>query len=380
MGASDTAGTADVTELAAELYLVPPDRFVAVRDDVVRTARRAGYREVADQLQQLRRPTRSAWLVNVLARHDREAMRELAALGRELRQAQTQLDGGQLRRLSTRRRELVCGLVELARERATEAGVAASDRVLDEVEATLHAALVDLAAVSAVLSGRLVRAMSHHGFGPKPQVAAGRVAPEAPGTAFPPATAAGRPPMRLTLAPAVDPGHGTPAGPTRAAAQAAGAGPDEWIFWPVPLGPAERPAADSVPLRRPGEASGEDGDAPAEQPRPRRLRLVTSPDDPELPQPSPTGVEPRLAAAESEHWHREQELAAAEEALRAAREELEWFEEHRTVARSEKAAAERRVAQARTAQQASVRALVAARRTLDAAESRLLPGPEGDED
>src|SRR5215475_3268724 len=197
MGASDTAGTADVTELAAELYLVPPDRFVAVRDDVVRTARRAGYREVADQLQRLRRPTRSAWLVNVLARHDREAMRELATLGRELRQAQTQLDGGQLRRLSVRRRELVCELVGLARERAAEAGVPASDRMLDEVEATLHAALVDLAAASAVLSGRLVRAMSYHGFGPKPQVAAGRVAPEAPGTASPPAT--GRPPMRLTL-------------------------------------------------------------------------------------------------------------------------------------------------------------------------------------
>src|SRR5262249_62046712 len=44
--APGTVGTADVTELAAELYLVPPDRFVAVRDDVVRTARRAGYREV----------------------------------------------------------------------------------------------------------------------------------------------------------------------------------------------------------------------------------------------------------------------------------------------------------------------------------------------
>src|SRR5262249_55948008 len=157
-----TVGTADVTELAAELYLVPPDRFVAVRDDVVRTARRAGYREVAAQLQRLRRPTLSAWLVNVLARHEREAMRELSALGRELRQAQTQLDGEQLRRLSVHRRELVTRLVELARGQAADAGVEPTDRMLREVEATLHAALVDLAASSAVRARRPGPPAVHH--------------------------------------------------------------------------------------------------------------------------------------------------------------------------------------------------------------------------
>jgi len=377
MGSSDTAGTADVTELAAELYLVPPDRFIAVRDDVVRTARRAGYRDVADQLQRLRRPTRSAWLVNVLARQDRKAMRELAVLGRELRQAQTQLDGDQLRRLSVRRRELVCELVELARERAAEAGVPASDRMLDEVEATLHAALVDLAAASAVLSGRLTRAMSYHGFGPKPQVA-----PAAPPPVAGPAEPALVP--RLTLAPASrESGPGTPNRATRPAAQVAEAGAtDQWVYWPVPVEPAERPPAGHLSLRPTERRQDEDAAAaepPVDGPSPRRLRLVRDPDAPS-PERPPAGVEPELAAAESEHWRREQELATAEEALRSAREELDWFEEHRSVARSEKAAAERRVTQARAAQRASVRALVEARRTLDAAEARLFPGPDDPDD
>jgi hypothetical protein len=376
MGASDTAGTADVTELAAELYLVPPDRFVTVRDDVVRTARRAGYREIADQLRQLRRPTRSAWVVNVLARHDREAMRELAALGRELRRAQTQLDGGQLRRLSARRRELVCELVELARERATEAGVPVSDRMLDEVEATLQAALVDLAAVSAVLSGRLVRPMSYHGFGPKPQVA-----PAAPAPVAEPAGPASVP--LLILAPAArEPGPGTPNRAARPAAQVAEAeAAEQWAYWPVPLEPVEQPPTGPLSLRP--SQRWQEGDAvaepPVDGPPPRRLRLVRDPDAP-APEPAPAGVEPELAAAESEHWRREQELAAAEEALRSAHEELEWFEEHRSVARSEKAAAERRVAQARAAQRASVRALVEARRTLDDAQARLFPGVDDPDD
>ena len=89
----------ETDEIAVELYLVPPARFVATRDQVVRQARAAGHRQLAQEVSGLRRPTLSAWLVNALARHQRERMRKLFAVGKELRQAQTRLEGDQLRRL-----------------------------------------------------------------------------------------------------------------------------------------------------------------------------------------------------------------------------------------------------------------------------------------
>jgi hypothetical protein len=155
-------------EIAGELYLLPPARFVAARDRLVQQARAAGNRELAGELASLRRPTRSAWLVNLLARYDREQMDQLIALGRELRQAQVRLDAAGLARLSARRQQLVAELVGQARRRAAEAGTATTDAVLGQVEATLLAALVDLAGSFTVASGHLVRPMSHNGFGPMP--------------------------------------------------------------------------------------------------------------------------------------------------------------------------------------------------------------------
>ncbi|HST67668.1 MAG TPA: hypothetical protein VLM05_21025, partial [Mycobacteriales bacterium] len=160
----------ETDEIAAELYLVPPARFVAARDQVARQARAAGHRELARELQALRRPALSAWLVNALARHRRERLRELFALGRDLRQAQTRLDAESLRRLPGRREELVAELLGWAREHAAELGVRTTEAAVAEVEATLRAGLVDLGASAAVLSGQLARPMAHAGFGPLPQV------------------------------------------------------------------------------------------------------------------------------------------------------------------------------------------------------------------
>ena len=58
----------ELDEIVRELYVLPPTEFVAARNELVRQARAAGSRDIAEQLQRLRRPTRSAWLVNLLAR------------------------------------------------------------------------------------------------------------------------------------------------------------------------------------------------------------------------------------------------------------------------------------------------------------------------
>jgi hypothetical protein len=78
----------ELDEIVRELYVLPPADFVAARNELVRQARRAGNADIAERLQQLRRPTRSAWLVNLLA-SDSAAMQRLSTLGRQLRDAQT---------------------------------------------------------------------------------------------------------------------------------------------------------------------------------------------------------------------------------------------------------------------------------------------------
>src|SRR5688572_1571752 len=160
----------ELDEIVRELYVLPPADFVTARNELVRQARAAGSRDVAERLQQLRRPTRSAWLVNLLA-SDPAAMQRLSALGRELRDAQTGLVRTELRSLAEQRRQLIADLMDRAKAHAAEAGLRLTPTVLSEVEATLQAALVDLAGALTVRNGRLVRPLSHSGFGPRPRSA-----------------------------------------------------------------------------------------------------------------------------------------------------------------------------------------------------------------
>jgi hypothetical protein len=157
----------ELDEIVRELYVLPPDDFVAARNELVRQARAAGRRDVAEQLHQLRRPTRSAWLVNLLAR-DPEGMQRLSGLGRQLRDAQTGLSRTEMRQLAEQRRQLITDLLQRARAYAAEADFRLTPTVLSEVEATLQAALVDLAGAMTIRNGRLVRPLSHIGFGPRP--------------------------------------------------------------------------------------------------------------------------------------------------------------------------------------------------------------------
>src|SRR5436190_17648333 len=91
-------------DLLDRLYTEPPERFIALREEAVAAARRAGDRRTAEALGKLRKPTVAAWLVNLLARRRPELVGELLALGEGLRSAQHDLRGDQLRELSGQRR------------------------------------------------------------------------------------------------------------------------------------------------------------------------------------------------------------------------------------------------------------------------------------
>ncbi len=152
-------------EIADRLYALPPADFTAARDDEAKSAREAGDRPSATAIGKLRRPTVAAWLVNLLALRNPEAIAELFALGAELRRAQTELRGPELRDLTAQRRAAVHALIREATGLAVGAGANAATLPLVEVETTLTAALADDQLAEVVRAGRLLKAGTYQGFG-----------------------------------------------------------------------------------------------------------------------------------------------------------------------------------------------------------------------
>jgi hypothetical protein len=150
---------------AAQLYALAPEEFTAARDARAAAAKAAGQRELADELRRLRRPTLSAWAVNLLARHEADALAALVELAGELRTAQSGLQRDALRELMRRRQQLLSGLVADAGRLAAEAGHPLADEAGRQVERTLTAALSDPEAAGQVLSGQLVSPLEYAGFG-----------------------------------------------------------------------------------------------------------------------------------------------------------------------------------------------------------------------
>jgi hypothetical protein len=154
--------------IASKLYALPPEEFVAARDEAARQARATGDRRLAAAIGKLRRPTVGAWAVNLLARERPELIGELLDLGDALRSAQRNLRGDDLRELSLQRRVVIS---TLAREAV---GLARRDFHRDnlpvaEIQATLTAALADAETAELVRAGQLTKTVEYGGFGETPR-------------------------------------------------------------------------------------------------------------------------------------------------------------------------------------------------------------------
>ncbi|WP_052391345.1 hypothetical protein [Streptomyces sp. NRRL B-24484] len=149
--------------VADRLYSLPPTGFTAARTEAAAEARRAGDRALAGRIGALRRPTRSAWAVNLLV-HTRPAdARALLDLGASLRRAQAELAGPALRELSAERRRLVATLTAQVRDAAAAAGEPLGEAPLREVEQSLRAALASGTAAEAFAAGRMTGPLREDG-------------------------------------------------------------------------------------------------------------------------------------------------------------------------------------------------------------------------
>jgi hypothetical protein len=168
-----------LAEATAELYDADPDEFTQRRGDLAARAKEAGQPDLARQITALRKPTRSAWVLNHLARAHPEAAARLAELAAGLRAGG---DGARIRELTGARSRLID---ELAAQAFAAARIAAPSAAMrEEVTGTLGAALADPEVAAGLAAGTLVRAVQWAGFGMIP-LAPGPAPGPGPGAAKP---------------------------------------------------------------------------------------------------------------------------------------------------------------------------------------------------
>lgn len=145
-------------EAVESLYSGDPDDFVRRRKELAAEARSQKDRATSAAIAGLRRPTRGAWLVNLLARTEPERISALVGLGGLLTEAHRAADVAQVRALTDRRRREVASLVERAEGLGLHRGYEASVAVREEVGRALEAAVLDLEVARQVVDGVLVAA------------------------------------------------------------------------------------------------------------------------------------------------------------------------------------------------------------------------------
>jgi hypothetical protein len=170
-----------LADAKAELYQADPADFTARRQELAAQAREAGEGAAAQQIAALRKPTRSAWVVNRLVRDDPEVSARLARLSADLSENAPSADAGRIRELTAARSHLID---ELTRQAFADLD-APPAAVREEVTATLDAALADPEVAASL--GSLVRAAHWAGFGPggAPAPAAAPAKPKKPEPAEP---------------------------------------------------------------------------------------------------------------------------------------------------------------------------------------------------
>lgn len=151
-----------------ELFHGPLEEFTPARNELAKSLRAEGETEAADWVKGLRKPTRTAWLVNQLAVRKSKEVTELLAVGQQLRAAQEEMlagstDRDKLREEASRERQAIDSLVRTAEEIGREHEVGA--QILDRVGETLQAASSDPQVAETIERGRLTREQRAAGIG-----------------------------------------------------------------------------------------------------------------------------------------------------------------------------------------------------------------------
>lgn len=131
---------------AAELYELPPAKFTAARNALAKRLRAEGKKEEAAKVAALRKPTATAWALNLLARREPAVVEAVLDAGRQLRQATEQTlrgDRSGFQAAQASERESIQEATGRAADLAEAAGDPISEAGRQRMAETLRAAIVD---------------------------------------------------------------------------------------------------------------------------------------------------------------------------------------------------------------------------------------------
>jgi hypothetical protein len=164
------------------LYSLPPEEFIAARNELAKRFSDEGQRAIATRIKELKKPTVSAWVVNQLARLRELDVERLLRAGERLRKAQLQAVAGKdaAEFLEARRDEQAAlnRLTQAAREILQS--TSRSTGVLDRVAATLRAAATREDGRQTLKGGRLAEDLEPQGFDSLASLGAARALKRSP--------------------------------------------------------------------------------------------------------------------------------------------------------------------------------------------------------
>lgn len=149
------------------LFQLPLAEFTAARNALAARLQKAGDKDAASQVKGLSKPPVSAWVVNQLYWHNRDAFDRLLTTGARLRQAQASQLAGQvtnLRELLTTHRETLGELSRHAASILSKSGHQPSPDVMRRVTMTLEGLAAHGLLEGAPAAGRLTADVDPPGF------------------------------------------------------------------------------------------------------------------------------------------------------------------------------------------------------------------------
>lgn len=157
-------GPATVDREIAALYGLPLTDFTPARNALAARLRRDGHTDEAEAVKAFKKPTPPVWAINQVARQDTEAMREFLEAVARLRATQERRRSDELDEATRREREAFGRVVELVRQRLTEAGSRDAPDTMARVTATLRGAAADPSRYDDLRHGTLKEELRAPGF------------------------------------------------------------------------------------------------------------------------------------------------------------------------------------------------------------------------
>jgi hypothetical protein len=160
-----TTQAGEPTDEARALYGLAPEEFTAARDALVRRLKKEGRADEAAAVAKMRRPSRTAWALDQLARREPALVAEVLRAGKRLRDTMAASEGrAVLDTAQADERRALSDAVTRALELLTDARATTGDTAAVQMAETLRAAILDPDVESRLVAGTLDSDVSAPGF------------------------------------------------------------------------------------------------------------------------------------------------------------------------------------------------------------------------